>query len=182
MLPSPAIPDEVFAAEVHSLVAWRDWDMLPEFRTLTWNGKSLGVGTLAVLADVPPQGYPQVIKAVADREIAAQLAQDEPDLAGFALVVEVFAAPVPDAPDERDRLYADAAARRVHARPDAVEMLLVHVADLQGRIWSAMRRRDTGTVTEAVHPTVADGPSGTFPRALRDAAACARTALRGATR
>jgi hypothetical protein len=164
-----------------------EWDSAAEFATLHTNGGQITVGTLAMLDPaINPSQYPAIMTQTAYRALA-----EEPDpeqlktSCGYLLFFEAFSVrgPGPETTeDERRRYDRERREHRIHERADAVEQAMTLVANLNGDLWVATKRRDSPHEIEEQHVPadgdIAPGYSGHhLVRALLGIALAARMFL-----
>lgn len=124
------------------LLARTEWDAPHEFVSLVWDGSKLGYATMAMIStDVHPRDYPRHMARLGREAVLAW--DPERPLIGFMLIVEAYEVvpPVEPTPEEAARLDRDRRERRFHERLDSVEIAMAMCAGLDGRLWSATKRR-----------------------------------------
>jgi hypothetical protein len=90
-----------------------------------------------------------------------------PDLYGVALRFEGWDLPWADlGPEGHRQAAADLAARRVHARPDRIEVRVLAGVDRTGTAYESRQQRGRPEIHQAVFPPGL-GPEGAVPDALR---------------
>lgn len=152
-------PREAFADYARQLVERRtDWDGMHEFHSIAWDDEFLTPRTIALVDPaIDPDKYPRLM-----RELAFEAIHKGERPEAYALLFEAHAIGL-DAQNA-----ADFAARRVHRRPDAIEVARVLLADVRGRLWSAEKRRgdDEGRIVERFADLGSTRLQGQFAREL----------------
>jgi len=154
-----------------------DWDGPHQLLTLHNVDGELRVGTCAtILPDMPPDAYPSLILKTAAE--AMRKADEDPEFpapCAYLLQIEAFMARIgADASEhERKRFDRDGRDRKIRDRADAVEIVSVVTADVHGRLYQAMKRRDNGEITQSFHSPLdrqKNAVTGRFADALLAAA------------
>lgn len=144
MVTSP--PLETLAGIARRIVEMHgEWDSLHQFVTILWDGDEISYGTVAAITpSIDPGHYPALMaKIAADDMVVSRSSKAKPY--AYALQIEAFRAYAPESdasPAEHAQFERDAAGHTVHERPDAVEEVLVSLADVYGNLWMASERRD----------------------------------------
>ena len=154
------------------------WDMAHEFVILKLHEGSLIPGTVVIFAgDIDPRDYPQMMISLAldelvrrydDSEEAEELRRSDPPCA-FMLVVEGYGVMMPttDAPEsEKKQFEHDRLERNFVNRPDRREVRMATIADLNGRIATVTKYRDTGDIEERILEPDSDEIGGRLTSAL----------------
>lgn len=145
------------------------WDSPAELTVLHSEDGALQPGNASLIdTAVHPGAYPSLIADCAARAAAGPRA-------AYALQLRFEAhgvkPPGPGAsPRDRALHTADRKARTFRLRQDSHEIVMVYIADIYGRLWSAMRERGHDTVIERFHRPGGVPDRGPIPRALLRAA------------
>lgn len=161
-------PPEPFAAATRKLVEQHEqWDSLPQFVTLHWDGEKIRYGTVAVI-DMHPEQYPLTMTGIAAEEIAKQDAHEK-TLYAFALQVETFSVEVPKGADPATlaRVQHARDTRTIHDLPESVEMCDAFCVDIHERMWTSRKRRNRPEkIEDLFFDAGSEGLDGTMPDAL----------------
>lgn len=170
------VPKAALAAEVRSTAADHDhWDRPACFRILHWHEDELWTSFCAFITlEISTEEYPALVRDLVTKNLLKG-DRSKPPPCAYLLEHEgwMAQASVTASKAERDQIDRDAAARRIHTRPDRVETAIVIAADVHGRLFSAFKRRDTGEVTENMTMPGQygrDGVGGRLPEVLLAAA------------
>jgi hypothetical protein len=136
-------PRSVFAAAARAEVDRHDrWDAPNSFQTLHLDGDSLVCRTYAcIMPDINPPDYPALMA-----KLAIERHDKDPRDPAYAYLLQLegwgLGEPGPEASAaELAAYHAARVGRTFHEMPGAVETCSVWVADIHGRLWSAVKTR-----------------------------------------
>lgn len=166
-----------------------DWDGAHALMTLHNVDGELRIGAYAMIDPaISPDAYAPFIARIAAESITKAMAKDDPASpmppdreqfpppCAYLLQIEAYMAKLPpDATEpERAQFDRDGRDRKIHARPDAAEIVSAVCADVHGRLYSAMKERGSDEITVTFHAPLdrqaGNGLTGRFADALLAAA------------
>lgn len=162
-------PKGIFAqAARHAIESHAEWDSLHAFVTFFLEDGDLAAGTWAAIdPGIDPPDYPRLMMKLARKDL-----DEYPDRIPYAYLLQIEAfgviEPGKDASaEEKMRFQADRLGRTFHQRPDASEIACAYVADVHGRLWSAVKRRGREEeISENFYPPGPHQPGGQLIRGL----------------
>lgn len=175
MSTSEELREGIVQAMVNELGSRTEWDIAPElWRVNLVDGQPVlrqipvpeGLWTLAR----PPEVLEEIARAASNAGHYPGKAEEDEEYGpayGFGFLHEGWAIESDSTCGSQERDAADAAAHRIHLRPDRVEVRLFSVVDREQTRYAVMRSR-TGTMDEVLVGSAgdSDGPGGLVTDAL----------------